>query len=728
MMMFFMAALILRPFVKAENTEGVECYVSVQGINGDFINGKASGKNALEIVKKVLEQYGFSYTMNDNGTFSRIYDLAETDGEKWQYSIKNGNDNVKTEVKLEDYIPKEKDEITVYFAEVKEDKPSVIKEEESKPVNKLPAQCIVRVEGLNSTIISGKADGDSALDIVKKVLDYNKVKYTLDNKGNIKGISNLVENQAEFWKFYIKKSNSVVMPKTSLEAYVPDNQDEIILYYTDSKVKYLTSASISTNAGGGYKLKFLSDGNGIQSALVTIDKKNYITNENGEIGPLDIPQGTHTYMISGYNCGKLSTVVMDQGTIFADGKNLPQFSYTSPNSDGSINFYNETIAAANAVKDYSDPFAYVSLNKLQTGKNEDYLNAAVKHIKNSGVDSLSNSDLESLIIALTADGYNYQNFAGSNLGSILFSRNIDTFRTDELVDALITMNYANIPNGYKINRGIIIEKLLNKVQTGDSKYGWGLGNSADPYITGTVLSALAPFKNMESVKSAIENAVKSLESCQNINGYIAGYNGITSESTASVITGLISVGVNPEGITIFDDGTKVNFAKENGSLITAMMSFKGYSGFYKHILDGGNNLKATEECLRALISIYNYKSSGYAYDYFVSEIDPSNLKKYPIPADSGEETQPGNNGTGNGNSSSNGSSSGSSSGSGNGNVKPTSSGDGNPNKENSTDTGKESVNKKVQSSNKINISIGGLILLIGAIGVASQAINLNRRE
>lgn len=727
MMIFVMAALILRPFVKAENAKEVECFVKVEGINGDFINGKATGKNGLEIVKKVLEQYGFKYTMNDSGDFTKIYDLAETEKEKWQYSIKNGNDHAKPEMNLQDYIPNEKDEITVYYAEVKVDKPSDIRVEESKPETKQPSQCIVRVEGLNSTIISGKAEGNSAIDIVKKVLDANNIKYTLDNEGNINEINNIKQNQAGFWKYYIKKSNKVIMPKTALGSYAPDNLDEIILYYTDSKVKYLTSATISTSAEGGYKLKFLSDGNGIPGVLVTIDKKNYVTKENGDIGPLELSNGIHTYMISGYNCGKLSTVVMDQGTILADGKNQPQLSYTSPNSDGGINFYNETIAAANAVKNYPDPFAYVSLNKLQIGKNEEYLNDEVKHIKNSGIDSLSNSDLESLIMGLTATGYNYQDFAGCNLGSVLLNRNIDSFKTDELANAVLVMNYANMPNNYKINRRILIEKLLAKAQTGDDKYGWGLGNSADPYVTGIVLSALAPFGNMANVKSAIENAVKSLDNSQNENGYISGYNGITSESTASVITGLISVGVSPDGITIFDDGTTVNFAKQNGSLITAMMSFKGNSGYYKHILDGGNNLKATEECLRALIAVYNFKSSGYAYDYFISEIDPSRLKTYPVPADSGKDTKPGDNGSGSGTGT--GSNTGSSSGgTGSGSSGNVSSGDGNSKNGSNNDTGKDSVIKKVQSANKVNISIGGIILLIGAIGVASSVINLNKRE
>lgn len=38
-------------------------------------------------------------------------------------------------------------------------------------------------------------------------------------------------------------------------------------------------------------------------------------------------------------------------------------------------------------------------------------------------------------------------------------------------------------------------------------------------------------------------------------------------------------------------------------------------------------------CLRALISINEYKKSGYAYNYYISEIDSSQLKVYAAPVE-----------------------------------------------------------------------------------------------
>jgi hypothetical protein len=135
----------------------------------------------------------------------------------------------------------------------------------------------------------------------------------------------------------------------------------------------------------------------------------------------------------------------------------------------------------------------------------------------------------------------------------------------------------------------------------------------------------------QSVAAAVNSAVVSLSNKVNESGYVQGHYGISSETNAFVILGLLSAGVNPEGITVLSDGTAVNFAKSKGDLVSAMLSFKAEKGMFKHTMDGGSNSIATEQCLRALIAINGYKESGEAYNYYSGHKNVNGLKIYPAP-------------------------------------------------------------------------------------------------
>lgn len=703
LMVIVQSVLLIKPFVKADSTNSniIECFVKIQGLNGDEISGKATGSNSLEMVKNMLDEKKIEYTLDEKGTFIRINDLSADGNNGWKYYVLNNNKEIKLETSLEAYVPKGLDEIVVYYGDLtKEDKPQNIPE---KPVEvKEPSQCLVRVEGLTDTITFGKAQGVTAFEIVKKVLDNNKVLYNTDSNGFTE-INGLNKNSAVYWNYYIKKSDKIISPDVKLDNYKPDNQDEIILFYSNGKTPYLTNITLLKEEGN-LRLRFLYNDIIISKMLVTIDNTNYVTDDKGEILILGgLNQGTHNYKISGYNIGKLSSVIMDQGTIFIDVENTPVIGYRSPNLQNPIDIYGDIIKGANAIKDYSDSFSFMTLNKLQMNKNENYIKEGYNRIKVNGINSLSNGDVENLIIALTACGYNPNSFAGSNLPAVLYNRNIEYFSTDDLVMSLIIMNYANVSNNYKIDRKTLIERLLKN----ELDNGWGIGSKFDPYITGAALCALAPYYNMENVKVAVNKGIKGLSDNINDDGYVTGYYGISSGGNAMAISGLIALGVNPEGITILDDGTVVNFGKSKGTLIDGLLSFKGDLGMFKNTFNEVNSLSATELSIRALLSIYEYKRTGYPYNFFTSEIDASKLKVYkgedgenPI-EDKNNESE---------------------------SAKPSAeqvSGDKGSSKE---DSKKEETIKKLESKTNINISIGGLILVIGLIGVASQAINLNRRE
>lgn len=523
--------------------------------------------------------------------------------------------------------------------------------------------CSVRVEGLNDTMVQGTAQGGSALEIVKNVLEKSNIDYKTVNNGwgeYITEIGGLAQNDiaaSTGWMFYVKNPTSIITPEVGMDSYVPAEGDEIVLYFTDFNVPYVNSIKFTPDVvpvNGSFSMRFsysytdwtdwtnpVAAVKNIGGAVVTIDDTNYVTDSNGEISiAAGLSSGVHTYRISGYNSGRLSTVVMDQGTFNIDGVNSPSFNFSKSKYDSSLDQNNLLVnkditgsisAAAAFVKGYSDPWAYVSMGKLGMGVNGAYLEQAYSDISRYGASDYSNTELEKLIFGLTASGYSPYSFAGQNLVDLLYGRDADTFLIADVIYGLLAMDYAGIPDSYSISRQTLESRLLSMKVSGDAGTGWSLGDSMDPDITGAAICALSPYMGEQSVAAAVNSAVVSLSNKVNESGYVQGHYGISSETNAFVILGLLSVGVNPEGITVLSDGTAVNFAKSKGDLVSAMLSFKAEKGMFKHTMDGGSNSIATEQCLRALIAINGYKESGEAYNYYSGHKNVTGLKIYPAP-------------------------------------------------------------------------------------------------
>jgi len=524
--------------------------------------------------------------------------------------------------------------------------------------------CNVRVEGISGTMVEGSAQGATALDIVKSVLAQKGVDYSTKTTlfgEYVTAIGGLQENDIKSgtgWMYYVKSSSVIVSPDAGIDYYVPDSGDEIVLYFTDFNVPYVnkiafTPQVVPVNADFTMKFSYSytdwSDWmnpvpavKNIADALVTIDgTKNYVTDSNGEIEITNgLSAGTHTYKISGYNSGSLSTVVMDEGTFTIDGTNAPSFDYSGSSYDSTVDQSTSLVdkdiegsisATAPVVKTYSDAWANVSMQKLGLAGASDYLSQAYTDISKNGVTSYSNTELEKLIFGLAANGYSPYSFAGSDLVSALYTRNIDDFQVSDVIYGLLAMDYANIPDNYSINRQLLADKLLSfRVADGT---GWSLTASMDPDMTGAAICALSPYMGDQQVAEAVNKAVAALALKVNDYGYVQGFYGTSSESNAFVILGLLSVGVNPEGVSTLSDGTTVSFAKANGDLVSALLSFKTGVGLFRHSAEGKGNAIATEECLRALIALKEAKDSGEAYNYYSSDIDSTELEAYPAPAE-----------------------------------------------------------------------------------------------
>lgn len=521
-------------------------------------------------------------------------------------------------------------------------------------------KCTVRVEGITGTIVNSTAEGLNALDIFKNALDQSKIPYEVKSGqyggyvDSVNGIGAGKYGQYSGWCYYVKNANKIVSPSASMDNYVPEDGDSIIVYYSDGSVPFVNeitfapsvvkpNESFAMNFAYNY-LDYTSNKNvsqPIKNARVQIDSANYTTDDNGQIIVKGLSAGSHSYKISGYNNDALSAVVMDNGSFAIDGVNSPSFNGSTTqydagkdNSNVVKNIPQEISDTANVVKTYNDGFSAADLYNLGLSNsiNTGFLKDTAVKVKNEGIKNLTNTELEKLIIGLSASGYSPYKFEGQDAVNELYNRDINDFMINDLAFGLIAYNYANINGSYKITKAAIKDAILSKLVTVNSLSGWSYtGNTVDGDMTGIAINALSGLYSTDSkVQSAVNSAVKSLAKMQDINGYIPGQYGICPETNAFVILGLTSIGVNPEGTSDLSDGSSVSFSKLNGDLVSALLSFKAGNGQYKHLLsDTSGNAISTEEVLRALIAINNFRSSKL-YNLYSTNIDCSKLKEYDL--------------------------------------------------------------------------------------------------
>ena len=202
-----------------------------------------------------------------------------------------------------------------------------------------------------------------------------------------------------------------------------------------------------------------------------------------------------------------------------------------------------------------------------------------------------------LIIALTAIGRDVTNVEGYNLLSGL---NDMTYIGKQGINGTIWSLIAfdsydyELPDG-NVTRDKLVQTIVN-AQLSDG--GWALGGQkGDSDITGMALQALAPYYGKNTaVTSAVDKALNWLSGIQNANGTFAGSDGITCESLAQVITGLTSLGINPE--------TDTRFVKNGVSAMDAMSMFFVEGGGFRHGLTGERNMMSTEQGYYALVSYF----------------------------------------------------------------------------------------------------------------------------
>lgn len=286
------------------------------------------------------------------------------------------------------------------------------------------------------------------------------------------------------------------------------------------------------------------------------------------------------------------------------------------------------------VANNGDEWAALSLSKFGIKGSKESFNNIVKQFK-SGVEEeglseyfYKDTDLEKMIIYVTSQGYNPYNFLGHDLISELFNRDVKQFNRYAQIFGLMVYDYCNVSGEYKITKDILAKELLDSKEVydvdGNEYCGWAIwGSDIDIDTTAAAINALSSYYDKDKeVKEVVDKAVKTLSLMQKNNGCYEAWGSEASESISFTILGLTSIGVDPTG-ELF---TKSN-EEDLNNLVSALLTFKGSDGQFKHTTDTNNSYMSSEQALRALIALEQFRANG-KYNYYKSNIDASTLPVY----------------------------------------------------------------------------------------------------
>lgn len=274
------------------------------------------------------------------------------------------------------------------------------------------------------------------------------------------------------------------------------------------------------------------------------------------------------------------------------------------------------------------------------------IKAAGKEIPQQYIDNLKKSiitnegnyrnvtDYERIVLALSAAGIDAANFAGYNLIEKIHSNERMTNQGNNgVIYALLALDSGDydVPNDAKWTRESLVNYLLDQQLDNG---GWSLyGSKASVDITGMALTALAPYKGQAKVQGAIDQAVAWVSSVQDENGGFSddSNGGDASETTAQVIIGLASVGINPteerftkQPVDTFAES--LDSPSSGVNLIQHLLTFKQDDGGFAHLQGGESDMMASSQALLALASYDNYltnKGSIYQFTKPMIEVAPT---------------------------------------------------------------------------------------------------------
>jgi len=164
--------------------------------------------------------------------------------------------------------------------------------------------------------------------------------------------------------------------------------------------------------------------------------------------------------------------------------------------------------------------------------------------------------------------------------------------------ALDAGNYKEAPGDLWTRESLIGWLLEHRGEGG----GWSLAaGKSDVDLTGIVLTALAPYKEREDVKPAIEEALAWLSAAQNEQG---GFGSVgakeSSESAVQVVLALTALDIDP--------ASDARFVKNDRSVLARLMEYRLEDGTFAHVPGGKSDGIASMFALLGLTAVDRWQS------------------------------------------------------------------------------------------------------------------------
>ena len=204
-----------------------------------------------------------------------------------------------------------------------------------------------------------------------------------------------------------------------------------------------------------------------------------------------------------------------------------------------------------------------------------------------------------LILALTAIGRDPRNVGGYDLLLPLADLEKTTAQgVNGAAFALLALDSGaydipeNTAGTTQATRDRYVDYILGAELPGG---GWSFaGGDAETDITAMALQALAKYRDRQDVADAVERGLTVLSQQQEENGGFVAYDSESSESIAQVIVALTELGVSL---------TDSRFVKGGNTLVSRLLEFRTENGAFRHILDGEEDVMATEQGFYALVAV-----------------------------------------------------------------------------------------------------------------------------
>lgn len=247
-------------------------------------------------------------------------------------------------------------------------------------------------------------------------------------------------------------------------------------------------------------------------------------------------------------------------------------------------------------------------------------------------DRLSATDFERTIIGVVSIGGDPTHIPEAtthkNLVEELYQSNAMNSGVNAIIYGLLALQTKEyeVPENANFSIQEMVDKLLS-LQKADG--GWALGGAVgDVDMTGMAITALAKYKDMPGVSTALDRSVAWLSSVQLKSGGFKGWSNENSNSLSQALMAITLTGNDPKGAL---------FTKDS-DMITALMTYRTADGGFKWLpTDTQSNGMALEQALYALTQYKFYlNGSGSIYD-FVNNPVPQLIETPVEPDPSTEE-------------------------------------------------------------------------------------------